>query len=167
VRGPPESEEDQERLTRTLHGLDHALRLAEAAREKGQCGPVPSGSEDARAAELCAGAMRNAALIAGAVGALPDAAGQRALAETPQMETSIDEGRTAQALSELEQCVRTLGELQLSHRKVTLSAVAGGGLSAEEALARVETVRRIEAMARHAWRSAAYLIDSGAQSSTG
>jgi phosphate:Na+ symporter len=33
MNGPPESEEEQERLTSTLHALDHASRLAETARE--------------------------------------------------------------------------------------------------------------------------------------
>src|SRR5215467_9257201 len=39
--GPPESEEEQERLTSTLHALDHASRLAEVAGEKGEFGSVP------------------------------------------------------------------------------------------------------------------------------
>jgi len=34
--GPPESEEEQERLTSTLHALDHASRLAEVADEIGE-----------------------------------------------------------------------------------------------------------------------------------
>src|SRR5215469_1133116 len=70
--GPPESEEEQERLTRTLHALDHTSRLAELAGRKGEIAPVPVATEDIRAAQLCAEAMRNAVLIAGAVGALPD-----------------------------------------------------------------------------------------------
>jgi hypothetical protein len=35
-------------------------------------------------------------------------------------------------------------------------------VSADEAMARADTVRRLEALARHAWRSAAYLVDSRA-----
>jgi phosphate:Na+ symporter len=35
-------------------------------------------------------------------------------------------------------------------------------VSADEAIARVDTVRRLEALARHAWRSAAHLVDSRA-----
>ena len=31
-------------------------------------------------------------------------------------------------------------------------------MSADEAIARVDTVRRLEAIARHAWRSAAHLV---------
>src|SRR5262249_20614913 len=63
--GPPESEKEEDRLTRTLHALDHASRLAEVAAEKGEFGTVPNGSEDVRAAEVCVEAMRNAVLIAG------------------------------------------------------------------------------------------------------
>jgi phosphate:Na+ symporter len=157
--GPPESKEEEERLTRTLHALDHASRLAEVAGEKSEFG-VPGASEDARAAELCAEAMRNAALIAGEVGALPDASGQ----PTPvkaldgEKEVAAKEARTRQTMVQLEHCAKTLGELQLAHRKATFSSVAGRAVSAEEAIARVDTVRRLEAIARHAWRSAAYLV---------
>src|SRR5215469_9228461 len=79
--GPPESEAEQERLTSTLHALEHASRLAEVAVEKGEFGRVPGGSEDLRAARLCAEAMRNAVLIAGQVGALPDHPDQTALVD--------------------------------------------------------------------------------------
>src|SRR5262249_8349449 len=71
--GPPESDEEQERLTSTLHALDHASRLAEVAGEQGELASLRSGSDDVRAAGLCAGAMRHAAVIAGEVVALPDA----------------------------------------------------------------------------------------------
>src|SRR5262245_17875097 len=79
--GPPESEEEEEQLTRTLHALDHASRLAEAAGEKGALASVPEGSEDVRAAGLCAEAMQNAVVIAGEVGALPDGHDQAGLVE--------------------------------------------------------------------------------------
>ena len=36
VSGPPESEDEQRRLTNTLHALEHASRLAEAAGEKAE-----------------------------------------------------------------------------------------------------------------------------------
>jgi phosphate:Na+ symporter len=162
--GPPESEEDQERLTRTLHALDHASHLAEVAGEKSEFGSVPSGSEDARAAELCAEAMRNGALIAVKVGALPDAPDQAAPVEALDGEKGVaaSEAPTGQAIVQLEHCAKTLRELQLAHRKLTLSSVAAGGVSADEAIACVDTVRRLESLARHAWRSAAYLVDSRA-----
>src|SRR5215469_8956956 len=160
--GPPESEEEQERLTSTLHALDHASRLAEVVSEKGEFGSVPSGSEDVRAAELCAAAMRNAVLIAAEVGALPDDPDQAAPVEALDADkgVAVNGTPTEQAMVQLEHCAKTLCELQPAHRKVTLSSVAGGAVSADEAVARVDTVRRLEALARHAWRSAAHLVDS-------
>jgi phosphate:Na+ symporter len=35
-------------------------------------------------------------------------------------------------------------------------------VSADEAIARVEMVRRLDALAHHAWRSAAHLVEAGA-----
>ena len=162
--GPPESEEEQERLTSTLHALDHASRLAEVAGEKGELGSVPGGFEDVRAAGLCAEAMRNAVLIAGEVGALPDARDQIAPVEAidGDKEVAANGAPTEQAMVQLEHCAKTLRELQRAHREVTLSSVAGGAVSADEAIARVDTVRRLEALARHAWRSAAHLVGSRA-----
>src|SRR5262249_36357659 len=52
--GPPESQQEEVRLTSTLHALDHASRLAEVAGEKAEFGPAAGGPEDVRAAELCA-----------------------------------------------------------------------------------------------------------------
>ena len=161
---PPESGEEQERLTSTLHALDHASRLAEVAGEKGELRSVPSGSEDVRAAELCAEAMRNAVLIAGEVGALPDGPDPAAPVEPLDGEKEVagNGAPTEQAMLQLEHCAITLSELQRAHRKATLSSVAGGAVSANEAIARVDTVRRLEALARHAWRSAAQLVGSRA-----
>jgi len=162
--GPPESREEQERLTSTMHALDHASRLAEVAGEKDEFGSVSSGSEGMRAAELCAEAMRNAALIAGEVGARPGDPDRVASVEALETEQEIAAGGgpTGQALVQLEHCAKTLGELQSAHRKATLSSVAAGAVSADEAIARVDTVRRLEALARHAWRSAAHLVGSRA-----
>jgi len=162
--GPPESEEEQERLTSTLHALDHAFRLAEVAGEKVEFESVPSASDAAGAARLCTEAMRNAVLIAGEVGALPDARDHPAPVEglDREKEVAANGAPTEQALAQLEHCARTLRELQPAHRQATLGAVAVGAVSADEAMARVDTVRRLEALARHAWRSAAHLVGSGA-----
>ena len=65
------------------------------------------------------------------------------------------------ALARLEQNAKALRELQLVHRSATLRAVATGGLTAAEAIVRVDTVTRFEALARHAWRSAAHLVGRG------
>jgi phosphate:Na+ symporter len=158
--GPPESEEEQERLTRTLHAFDHASRLAEVAGEADSVGSLRKGLEDERAAGLCAEAMRNAVLIADEVGALPDALHQAApvVALDVEKEVAAHGAPTEQALVQLERCAKTLRELQGAHRKETLSSVASGALSADDAMTRVDAVRRLDALAHHAWRSAAHLV---------
>jgi phosphate:Na+ symporter len=160
--GPPESEEEQERLTHTLHAFDHASRLAELAAETGYFGSLAGRSEDEGAAGLCAEAMRHAVLIADEVGALPDTLHHA----TPvgaldgEKEVVVHGAPIEQALTQLEQCANRLRELQRAHRKETLSAVASGTLSADEAMTRVDAVRRLDALAHHAWRSAAHLVGS-------
>jgi phosphate:Na+ symporter len=169
--GPPQSEDEQSRLTSTLHALDHATHLAETAGEEAKLGTPAGGPEDMRAAEICAEAMRAAASLAAEVVALP-APPDDALAiekeggpkgpfhsekELPAAETS-----TEQTLTQLEQCAKALRELRKDHRSATLSSVASGGLSADEAITRVDAVRRLEALAYHAWRSAAHLVGRGA-----
>jgi phosphate:Na+ symporter len=162
--GPPESEEEQQRLTSTLHALDHASRLAEVAGEKVEFAMVPTGSDDVGAARLCAEAMRNAVLIAGEVGALPDARDHPTPVERldPEKDVAARGAPTEQAMAQLEHCAKTLRELQPAQRKAALGAVAGGAMGADEAMACVDTVRRLEALARHAWRSAAHLVSGGA-----
>jgi phosphate:Na+ symporter len=162
--GPPESEEEQERLTSTLHALEHASRLAEVAGEKGELASVRRGSDDVRAAGWCAEAMRHAVVIAGEVGALPDAPDRAAPVEALDREKEVAAygAPTEQAIVQLAHCANALHELQGAHRIVTLNSVAGGAMSADEAIARVDTVRRLEALARHAWRSAAHLVGNGA-----
>lgn len=162
--GPPESAEEQERLTSTLHALDEAFRLAEAVDENGEFGSAPSGSDDARAAELCAEAMRNAVLIAEQVGALRGDTPRIAPVEALDGKKGVaaNGASSEQAMVQLEYCAKTLRELQRTHRKATLGSVAGGVVTTEEAIARVDTVRRLEELARHAWLSAAHLVESGA-----
>src|SRR5499427_879975 len=157
--GPPESEEEQKRLTSTLHALDHASRLAEVAGEKGEFGSGPSGSDDGDAPRLCAEAMRNAVLIAGKVGALPHAQDEATPVKVldREKEASANGSSRKEAIVQLEHCAKTLRELQQAHRKETLSSVAVGMVSADEAITRVDTVRRLETLAHHAWRSAAHL----------
>jgi phosphate:Na+ symporter len=158
--GPPESEEEQERLTSTLHALDHASRLAEVGGETGAFRAVSSGSEDERATKLCAEAMRSAAVIAGEVGALPDAPDPPAPVEEieAQKQVTTDGEPTAQAMAQLEHCASSLRALLATHRRATLGSVASRAMSADEAMGRVDTVRRLDALAHHAWRSAAHLV---------
>jgi phosphate:Na+ symporter len=52
VDGPPESDDEQRRLTSTLHSLDHAFRLAEMAGQEVEFSTVNRGPKDVRAAHL-------------------------------------------------------------------------------------------------------------------
>jgi len=166
--GPPQSEDEQERLTSTLHALDHASRLAETVGEEVELNMHPGGPEDTRAAEVCAEALRGAASLAGQVAAVPASAGQTAPMEREggsnesEKELLATEVSTEQTLAQLESCAIALGDLRKDHRSATLSSVASGALTADEAISRVDAVRRLEALAYHAWRSAAHLVGRGA-----
>ena len=71
-----------------------------------------------------------------------------------------DSGAQA-SVAELERCANALSELRRSHRSATLSEVAKGALTADQAIVRVDTVRTLEALTNHAWRSAAHLMGLG------
>ena len=166
--GPPKSEEEQERLTSTLHALDHASRLAETMGDEAGLGAPKGGPEDMRAAEVCAEVMRGAASLAVQVAALP-APSAAPIDGGDGSKGPLDTGKelptglsTEQTLAHLEYGAKALGELRKDHRRATLSSVASGGVSADEAIARVDAVRRLEALAYHAWRSAAHLVGHGA-----
>jgi phosphate:Na+ symporter len=168
--GPPESEDEQRRLTSTLHALDHASRLAETVGEEAEFGMPHGGSQDMRAAEMCAEAMRGAASVAAdVVAALPASSHANPIATASGPRGPLDsekknhatEASTEQTLAQMENCAKALGELRKDHRSATLSSVAVGGLTVDEAIVRVDTVRRLEALAYHAWRSAAHLVGRG------
>jgi phosphate:Na+ symporter len=145
VTGPPDSDDEQRRLTSTLHALDHASRMAETASGEINFGTVRGGPDDARAGQLCADAMRSAASVVGEVEALPGTASES----------------TEEALAQLKRCASELAELQPSHRRATLAAVANGTLTADAAILRVDTLRSLEELSHHAWRSAAHLASAG------
>ena len=168
--GPPESPDEQRRLTSTVHALDHASRLTETADEQAKFGTTAGGPEDMRAAVVCAEAMRGAASLAANVAALPassDGAVPIGAGKEPKGSFDSEEqpgatrGSTEQVLARLERSAKELGGLRRDHRSATLSSVASGMLTADEAIARVDAVRRLEALAYHAWRSAAHLVGGG------
>jgi len=161
VTGPPDSHDEQRRLTSTLHALDHASRLAETASAGIDFGTVRGGPDDARAGQLCTEAMRSAASVACEVAPLPDIA--QSLRVKPALYgAGATPGAAAvstdEALVQLGQCAAELAELQSGHRSATLGAVADGTLTADAAIIRVDTVRSFEALVHHAWRSAAHLV---------
>jgi phosphate:Na+ symporter len=163
VDGPPESEDEQRRLTSTLHALDHASRLADAAGGTGEFDIKSGGPDDVRAAQLCADAMQSAAATAAQVAALPAGPDQanpgEARGEASQSTAEVTSN--AEALAQLERDAAALDELQLAHRAATLGAVANGTLTADEAIIRVENVRRLKDLSHHAWRAAAHLVNRG------
>jgi phosphate:Na+ symporter len=162
VSGPPETDDEQRRVTSTLHALDHATRLAEIAGQTAEFRTTKGGSEDVRAAQFCAEAMQNAILVASDVVAHSEALDHAAPIETGR-DSMAPPGAdailtTPAALVRLEQDANALGELRLAHRSLTLNAVATGKLTADEAILRVDMVTRFEALARHAWRSVVHLV---------
>jgi phosphate:Na+ symporter len=155
VTGPPDTDDEQQRLTSTLHALDHASRLADAAAGGIDFALAGSGPEDIRASTLCAEAMQGAAAMAREVAA--SQVMQASLSTDPIPGASATDG----AVARLEQCASELREMLRIHRSATLSAVANGSLNADAALVRVEAVRSLDAFAHHAWRAAAHLVGRG------
>ncbi|MDR0779712.1 MAG: Na/Pi symporter [Pseudomonadales bacterium] len=162
VSAPPVSKEERQRLTHTLYALTYASRLAEVASDTGELdlGAIPSGIEDLRARELCVEAMQNALVIATAVGAVPPRAPKRKRGTpAPPKGLAAHGPLTEHAMIELEYCAHTLEELRKVHRETMLSSVGGGAMNADNALARVDAIRRLEALAYNAWRSSTHLVD--------
>jgi phosphate:Na+ symporter len=109
--------------------------------------------------------MRSAVSVAHEVTAAPHQAAVSSRAKDSSADAGAVSGSptisTDDALVLLERSSADLGELRRAHRSVTLSAVAGGTLTADAALVRVDTVRSLEVLAYHAWRSAAHLVGRG------
>ena len=154
VAGPPDTDEEQRRLTSTLHALDHASRLAETVGGV-DFATVRDGQEDARAGQLCADAMRIATSVADDIAVLP---GDDQTARAPPAASGARAPSTDEALVRLERCATELEKLQRTHRRATLGAVAEGTLTADAAIVRVDTLRSLQALARHAWRSTVHLV---------
>ncbi|ACK51859.1 Na+/Picotransporter [Methylocella silvestris BL2] len=155
LKTPPASEEEQQRLTSTLHALDHASRLAELAAECVAARPAKGDPDALLAAQLCAAAMRSVGTIADEItdeSALSSHAEPIGWGVSPEAE---------EALAELEGATKALGVLQRAYRTETLAAVTPGRLTAVEAFARVDAARRLDVLTHHGWLSAAYLLGRG------
>jgi phosphate:Na+ symporter len=164
VTGPPDTDDEQRRLTSTLHALDRASRLTDLANGGVSFGSVADGPDDSRAAELCAEVMRSAAAIARGVAVPPRVAGSPEVVPAWRGDDAMAGPRANppdEAIAELERCTTQLDELLRIHRSATLGAVANGTLTADAALVRVEAVRTLDALSHHAWRSAAHLVGRG------
>ncbi|MBR0709430.1 Na/Pi cotransporter family protein [Bradyrhizobium liaoningense] len=164
VAGPPETDDEQQRLTSTLHALDDASRLTDLASGGDNFASVAGGPEDIRAGELCAEIMRSAAAIARGVAAPPRVDGSPHAVPASRAGDAMAGPRADppdEAIAELERCTTQLAEMLRTHRSATLGAVANGTLTADAALLRVEAVRNLEALSQHAWRSATHLVGRG------
>jgi len=113
--------------------------------------------------QLCAEAMQRAAAAAREVATLPDGhppappAAKREAPVTPDAGVDGPAMSSAQRLAQVQYCAKALGDFRRAHRSDTLGAVANGTLTAGDAMARVDAVRILEALAQHAWRSTAHL----------
>lgn len=152
VKGPPDSQSEELRLTSTLHALDHVSRLAEIVGEEPDSSVTPDGPDEARAAALCAEAMR------AAVAAVHEIAQEAALSESAAPIAALERPDAGAALVRLETAAKKLGDLRRAHRGPTLAKVAAGEITADQALARIESIRRLETLAHHAWRGVAHLL---------
>ncbi|MFD2675816.1 Na/Pi cotransporter family protein [Camelimonas lactis] len=155
LKEPPETGEERFRLTSTLHALDHAARLAEAVAAGELRGVAAPGSPEGDAAALCDITLRNAQFIADAITAESALSAQA---------TPIGWGMSAAedtALAEMAAAARKLQTMQREGRASVLAAVAPGALTASEAFARIETMRRLDQIASHAWRTSAHLLGQG------
>jgi phosphate:Na+ symporter len=164
VSGPPESLAERRRLTATMHALDHAARLAEVATET-DTWTVHDGAEAVRATQLCADALKCTAEIAAHVAAAPgsrltDDAQRKTLSLEPLDGPIVGSASPMQeTLLRLEQSAKDLHSLQKGHRVATLGAIASGSITASEAMASVDAVRRMDTITLHTWRSAAQLLE--------
>ncbi len=147
LKEAPETEAERLRMTSTLDALDHAARLVEVLAEGRLSVP-----HDPRASVLCTQAMRATQAIAGSI--ISEAA---LSARAAPIGWSVS-SEVAAALTKMETAASELDALQRDHRAATLSSVAPGKMTAAEAFARVEAVRRLDRIARHASRSAAHLL---------
>ncbi|EIM25408.1 Na/Pi cotransporter family protein [Microvirga lotononidis] len=155
LKEPPETEAERLRMTSTLHALDHASRLAEVVADGRLPGPATGVPHDVRAAELCAQAIGAAQAVGRSI---TSEAALSAKAAPIGWNVSSE---VAAALAEAEGAARELDALQRDHRAATLALVAPGKLTAAEAFARIDAVRRLDRIAHHAWRATAHLLGRG------
>jgi phosphate:Na+ symporter len=155
LKEPSGSEEESRRLTHILHALEHTSQLAAMMGNGDAVAPASGGGDDLRAVELCKRAIRWTKTIAGSIIA------ESALSPRAQPIGWEASSEAEVALAELESVAEALHSLQRQHRAATLVAVAPGKLSAVEAFARVDAVRRLNGMTHHGWRAAAHLLGRG------
>lgn len=161
LKEPPSDQMERQRLTSALHALDHASRLAALVAADDVAEAPFNGSLQVEAVDLCIAAMQGAGIIAASIVgecALSAQAAPIGWRMSPDVEAALDRMATA---------ARQMEILQLEVRANALAAVAPGGLTAAEAFAQIETLRRFSSMTHHAWRSAAHLLGKGERKDAG
>lgn len=157
LREPPETDAERDRMTSTVHALDHISRLVENLTGVALPGPQAEAPQDLSAAALCDRTMRAVQRISGSIST------EAALSErAPPIgwHVSADIGA---ALGETEVAAKDLAFMQREYRTATLDSVAPGSLTAADALAHIDNARRLERIAYHASRAAAHLLGRGQQ----
>jgi phosphate:Na+ symporter len=150
VTEPWESEQETQWLISTVHALDHTIRLVEATQQSAKTEVTLDGPDERRALELHADAMRTVAEIAGPM--------VRASAPPPDAAASgARPGDASVAVERLASHSNELTGLSVEHRRTMLDSVAAGGLTASDAIARVDAIRLIDQRVHHAWRATAHL----------
>ena len=152
IGGTPDSAIENLRLAGALHALDHMSRLVDSAGEEPEFPMAREDEDERRAAALCVEAMRSA------VAAVEDIAREKAFGAAAAPIESLETPAAGAALDRLEENARLLKQLKRAHRGPTLRKVGVGEINVERALGRIETIRRLEALARHAWRAVAHLL---------
>jgi phosphate:Na+ symporter len=152
VRGRPASKDERLRLASTLRALDRASRLVEIAGEEPDFTRAKDGPDEAHAAALCAEAMHNA------VSATSDIAREAALSKDADPIDTLETPSACSALAKLDDRASRLRDLRREHRIATVNAAGNGEITADQAMARIETVRRLEALTRQTARAVADLL---------
>lgn len=158
LKEPPETEAERQRLTSTLHALDHASRLAGTLVSGEALLPKQAnGQHDRLATDLCDRTMQAAHAVGSTITqecALSEQAAPIGWAMPAEIETR---------LRDMAQAAHDLDAMQKDYRIETLASVVPGKLTAADAFARVDAARRLSRISHHAWRSAAHLFGQSTQ----
>ncbi|MGP1345794.1 MAG: Na/Pi cotransporter family protein [Phycisphaerales bacterium] len=156
VAEPPSGDRERARMSSAVHALDHTARLLETLKEEPGFRIIDEGDDDARARSLCVEAMGLAAAIGGRVAHPDDEDAGDGEVAGDGAESGV-RGSTERS-DRLTEVARELGEVRRRHRRATLRGAGSGEIRAVDAMVRVDTVRRLDRIAYHAWRAASHLL---------
>ncbi|MGE4373288.1 MAG: Na/Pi cotransporter family protein [Xanthobacter sp.] len=147
---PPETDAERDRMTSTLHALDHTFRLVDT---------LAAGMDlhqlDEAQRTLCLTVIDGAINISHAISqesALSMQAAPIGWAVAPAQED---------ALQRMESATHALENAQKAYRTTMLAAVTPGHLTAADAFSRVEAARHLDRLTYHVWRASTHLLGRG------